>query len=85
MVEYKPNANERMRKFFMKYRVIDRNNRQRKEYFEYYLKEVPCTYSITTKSDITAIKKRKKTNNTLFRSQFKSITQYAADTMRVVL
>ena len=69
----------------MKYRVIDRNNRQRKEYFEYYLKEVPCTYSITTKSDITAIKKRKKTNNTLFRSQFKSITQYAADTMRVVL
>ena len=49
------------------------------------MKEVPCTYSITTKSDITAIKKRKKTNNTLFRSQFKSITQYAADTMRVVL
>ena len=41
----------------MEYRVIDRNNWQRKEYFEHYLKEVPCTYSITTKLDITAIKK----------------------------
>ena len=30
----------------MEYRVIDRNNWQRKEYFEHYLKEVPCTYSI---------------------------------------
>ena len=25
----------------MEYRVIDRNNWQRKEYFEHYLKEVP--------------------------------------------
>ena len=48
-----------MRKFFMEYRVIDRNNWQRKEYFEHYLKEVPCTYSITTKLDITAIKKQR--------------------------
>ena len=43
----------------MEYRVIDRNNWQRKEYFEHYLKEVPCTYSITTKLDITAIKKQR--------------------------
>lgn len=34
----------------MEYKVIDRNNWQRKEYFEHYLKEVPCTYSITTKT-----------------------------------
>lgn len=43
----------------MEYRVIDRNNWQRKEYFEHYLKKVPCTYSITTKLDITAIKKQR--------------------------
>ncbi len=43
----------------MEYRVIDRNNWCRKEYFEHYLKEVPCTYSITTKLDITAIKKQR--------------------------
>ena len=43
----------------MEYRVIDRSNWQRKEYFEHYLKVVPCTYSITTKLDITAIKKQR--------------------------
>ena len=36
----------------MEYRVIDRNNWQRKEYFEHYLKKLPCTYSITVVSRI---------------------------------
>lgn len=42
----------------MNYKIIDIDNWQRKEYFEHYLKTVPCTYSITTKLDITNIKSR---------------------------
>lgn len=42
----------------MNYKIIDTDNWQRKEYFEHYLKTVPCTYSITTKLDITNIKSR---------------------------
>ena len=37
---------------------IDRENWSRKEYFDHYFKEVPCTYSITTKLDITGIKQQ---------------------------
>ena len=33
----------------MEYRVIDRNNWQRKEYFEHYLKEVPGQSQILCK------------------------------------
>ena len=40
----------------MNYKIIDTDNWQRKEYFEHYIKTVPCTYSITTKLDITNIK-----------------------------
>ena len=40
----------------MNYKIIDIDNWQRKEYFEHYLKTLPCTYSITTKLDITNIK-----------------------------
>ena len=32
---------------------------QRKEYFEHYFSNVPCTYSMTVKLDITQIKKKK--------------------------
>ena len=42
----------------MSFTVIDRENWTRKEYFEHYLTIVPCTYSMTTKLDITAIKKK---------------------------
>lgn len=45
--------------FDMDYKVIDRDNWQRKEYFEHYLNDVPCTYSVTTSLDITAIKSQK--------------------------
>lgn len=41
----------------MEYKEIDINSWSRKEYFEHYLKAVPCTYSITSKIDITNIKK----------------------------
>lgn len=40
----------------MNYKIIDTDNWQRKEYLEHYIKTVPCTYSITTKLDITNIK-----------------------------
>lgn len=40
----------------MEYRVIDRDTWPRKEYFEHYLQNVPCTYSLTTKLDITNLK-----------------------------
>ena len=53
MVEHRTNGNEGMRNFFMEYKVIDRNSWHRKEYFEHYPKEELCTYSITTKLDIT--------------------------------
>lgn len=43
----------------MEYRVIDKDGWPRKEYFEHYLRDVPCTYSMTTKLDVTAIKNQK--------------------------
>lgn len=43
----------------MDYNIIDRDTWSRREYFEHYLNNVPCTYSVTTTVDITAIKKQK--------------------------
>lgn len=43
----------------MEYTVIDKENWARKEYFEHYINAVPCTYSMTTKIDITHIKQHK--------------------------
>lgn len=40
----------------MNYRVVDRESWSRREYFEHYLKAVPCTYSMTVKLDITGIR-----------------------------
>ncbi|MGI6030040.1 MAG: type A chloramphenicol O-acetyltransferase [Eubacteriales bacterium] len=40
----------------MIFTVIDQNSWPRKEYFEHYFSAVPCTYSMTTKLDITPIK-----------------------------
>lgn len=37
--------------------VINKENWSRNEYFEHYFSEVPCTYSMSVKLDITAIKK----------------------------
>lgn len=38
---------------------IDRECWARREYFEHYFSEVPCTYSMTVKLDITPIKQRR--------------------------
>lgn len=39
----------------MKFNYIDIENWNRKEYFNHYLSNVPCTYSMTVKLDITKI------------------------------
>lgn len=44
----------------MKFQKIDKENWMRKEYFEHYFSDVPCTYSMTVKLDITKITKMKK-------------------------
>ena len=44
----------------MKFTIIDKKNWARKEYFEHYFSNVPCTYSITTELDITVVKNRNK-------------------------
>ena len=44
----------------MAFKIIDRENWSRKEYFEHYFSNVPCTYSMTTKLDITKIIESKK-------------------------
>lgn len=43
----------------MIFQKIDKTHWKRKEYFEHYFSNVPCTYSITTKLDITRIKESK--------------------------
>ena len=42
----------------MVFEKIDRNSWKRNEYFEHYFTDVPCTYSMTVKLDITPIKKK---------------------------
>lgn len=44
----------------MVFKIIDKENWPRKEYFEHYFSNVPCTYSMTTKLDITPIIESKK-------------------------
>lgn len=43
----------------MKFKFIDKDNWKRKEYFDHYFFNVPCTYSMTVKMDITKIIKKK--------------------------
>lgn len=43
----------------MKFNYIDIENWDRKEYFNHYMSNVPCTYSMTLKLDITKIKNKK--------------------------
>ena len=40
----------------MVFEVIDINGWKRREYFEHYFTNIPCTYSMTVKLDITQIK-----------------------------
>ena len=37
----------------MEFKLIDKDNWKRKEYFDHYFFNVPCTYSMTIKMDIT--------------------------------
>ena len=41
----------------MHFTLIDPNTWERKEYFDHYFSKVPCTYSMTTRLDITKIRK----------------------------
>ncbi|GAA0117279.1 type A chloramphenicol O-acetyltransferase [Clostridium senegalense] len=43
----------------MCFRIINRSNWEREEYFNHYFSNVPCTYSMTVKLDITKIIKSK--------------------------
>ncbi|MEG0577747.1 MAG: type A chloramphenicol O-acetyltransferase [Bacilli bacterium] len=40
----------------MNFNVINKKDWNRKEYFDHYFSEIPCTYSMTVKLDITKIK-----------------------------
>ena len=42
----------------MKFTPIDLKTWHRKEYFEHYFSEVPCTYSMTVKLDVTSVFER---------------------------
>lgn len=46
----------------MKFNIIDKREWQRKEYFEHYYSNVPCTYSMTVEVDITNILEELKIN-----------------------
>lgn len=41
----------------MNFNIINKDHWHRKEYFEHYFSQIPCTYSITVKLDISKIKK----------------------------
>lgn len=43
----------------MVFEKIDRNSWKRNEHFEHYFMNIPCTYSMTVKLDITQIKKKR--------------------------
>ena len=43
----------------MNFTLIDKKNWARREYFDHYFTDVPCTYSMTVKLDITAIRAKK--------------------------
>lgn len=42
----------------MNFTLIDMNDWDRKEYFEHYYQNIPCTYSMSVKLDITVLKKQ---------------------------
>ncbi|OXX82501.1 chloramphenicol acetyltransferase [Paraclostridium benzoelyticum] len=44
----------------MSFKIINKETWDRKEYFEHYFSDVPCTYSMTVKLDITKIKNSNK-------------------------
>ena len=43
----------------MEFEPISLDGWQRREHYEHYLSHVPCTYSMTTKVDITRLRQQK--------------------------
>ena len=43
----------------MAFEIIDINGWKRREYFEHYFTNIPCTYCMIVKLDITLIKKKR--------------------------
>ena len=41
------------------FQLIDRSTWKRKEYFNHYLSDVPCTYSMTVRLDITELREKR--------------------------
>ncbi len=61
----------------MKFNYIDIEKWKRKQHYNYYLKNVPCTYSMTIKLDITnVIKSQKKLYPTLLYCISKTVNKY---------
>lgn len=56
----------------MGFKIINKDEWNRREYFDYYLDEVPCTYSMTVKLDIT---KLKNSNQKIYPKMIHSITK----------
>ncbi|MGL4772560.1 MAG: type A chloramphenicol O-acetyltransferase [Clostridium sp.] len=56
----------------MEFTTINKDNWDRIEYFEHYYSQIPCTYSMTTKIDITKIKKK---NHKIYPKMLHSISK----------
>lgn len=68
----------------MKFNYIDIEKWKRKQHYNYYLKNVPCTYSMTIKLDITnVIKSQKKLYPTLLYCISKTVNKY--EEFRIIL
>lgn len=39
----------------MLFSIVDKNHWERREHFDYFFSDVPCTYSLTTELDITSV------------------------------
>lgn len=50
----------------MNFKLIEVDNWKRKEYFEHYLKDIPCTYSMTVELDVTRFIDKTKDRNIKF-------------------
>lgn len=61
----------------MEFKPVSMENWARKEHFEHYFSDVPCTYSMTTKLDITPlIEKKVKLYPTMLYLLAKTVNQY---------
>lgn len=61
----------------MEYKIIDRSRWKREEYFAHYFSAVPCTYSMTTKLDITNLRaQRRKLYPTLLYLLTRTVNRY---------